>query len=313
MAQICPNCHKSFPKSNEFCPYCMNGIKASIETRERIGIPRDPPGLILIGVSLIGVVFSVIFMNTIDLLLGSFSLWIYLVFTIGWYIAYFGKRRKSILLVISVSYIALVCLLLFWLGIGVYMLLPMLLLHATNAGYLFLMTLMDRIDLRWTISTNKDVNKRPSLRSIMLHTLAAVILLLGLIGLVAYKYSSVAQETSGKWSEFTYSPAHFERYLSIIYFARNGDAISIHPLLRDPNSDVANRAYNAIWKLHKDESIPVLIEFLWSRDDKSKALSLAGDYLNSGNPALEAAATAWAQQFGYKITIVQSSSSSEKW
>jgi hypothetical protein len=219
------------------------------------------------------------------------------------------KRRSFWLLTSTLLYMILVGSILFILGIGIYNYLFPLIFNTVNAGFLFTGTLLTLGDLRTAKSLTNSPKKLFWLPSITI----GVLTLIGLLGLIAARYSTVVPQTTSGWSDYATSSEPYERKVSIEYYLNSSDLSSLNHMLLDTNSSVADTAYNAIWKLHKEESIPILLEYLRTTTDELKARSLAEDYVNSGNSILEAAGTAWARDHGYEIISQPSANDSRKW
>ena len=219
------------------------------------------------------------------------------------------KKWFLILLIFTLSYLTIICLLLFTLGIGIYAYRFTLIFHAVNAGFLFTCVLFRIEDLHGTTGLTT-----PPKRFYWLPLFAFGIFTIGgLLGLFTFRYLTIVPQTTSGWNNYATSINPYERKVSIKYFLNSSDLSSLSHILLDPNSSVAEIAYNAIWKLHKEESIPILIEYLRTTTNESKARSLAEEYVNSGNSALEAAGTSWAHDHGYEIISQPSSSDSRKW
>jgi hypothetical protein len=135
-----------------------------------------------------------------------------------------------------------------------------------------------------------------------------------LLGFAAYRYWVVVPKTTAQWQQFAYSSDAQSRFVSIGHLASSRDISALHRLLRDSNPDVARAAYDAVWSLHDERSIPVLIGLLAGREDDSEAHRLAYDFLNSENSALASAARTWAEQHGYTVdTMPGGGSGAGKW
>lgn len=303
MTRYCSKCHKVIPKGEQFHSACYPEYKQTGGFWQSNNAETFT-GVAIFLIPIVGLISSIVYINRIDTLVGFFSLLIYLFFSVLWFVN-FGKPKNLLLLGISLAYLLLICVLLIHLGVGVYIFLPMFIIHAVNSAYLFLLTMI--------AISNPGLINGSHLRLRIFPIAASVLVVIGLPVLVINRYTTVTQSAGHELSDYIYSPNAFDRYAIIIHLTETNDIDELHHLLYDPNSDVSNSAYNAIWKLHNDESIPVLIDFLYSKTDQSQAQQIALQFVNSGNSLLESAAVQWALKYGYTIETVPAYKKPKQW